>query len=206
MADTAFYKPGHKNPDLEKKFGVEAKFVVSYIGAVGFANGLEFFIECARASQQAGLRVHFLLCGDGAMVNALKQAAKQYALMNVSFIPFQNRVGVQEVMNVTDATFVCYKPIPILETGSPNKYFDGLAAGKLILINFGGWIKEEIEEYQCGIHLNAHHPGDFVAKIEPFIQSPERLKKFQEAGRSLAEIKYSRDVLGTKYVEIIKEN
>ena len=62
---------------------------------------------------------------------------KQYQLKNFSILPFQNREGVKEVMNVTDATFICYKPVPILETGSPNKYFDGLAAGKLILINFG---------------------------------------------------------------------
>ena len=56
-------------------------------------------------------------------------------------------------MNVTDATFICYKPVPILETGSPNKYFDGLARGKLILVNFGGWIKEEIEAKRCGVTL-----------------------------------------------------
>ena len=45
MADTDFYRPEVKNEVLEKKYGVEKKFVVSYIGAVGFANGLEFFLN-----------------------------------------------------------------------------------------------------------------------------------------------------------------
>jgi hypothetical protein len=72
-------------------------------------------------------------------------------------------------MNITDAAFVCYKNVPILETGSPNKYFDGLAAGKLIVINFGGWIRKEIEEKQCGIYADPQQPTDFVKKIRPFI-------------------------------------
>jgi hypothetical protein len=57
-------------------------------------------------------------------------------------------------MNITDASFIFYKPVPVLETGSPNKFFDGLAAGKLIIINFGGWIKTEIEENKCGVYVN----------------------------------------------------
>lgn len=204
MADTDFYKPAHKNQTLERKFGVEGKFVVSYIGAVGLANGLDFFMECARESQKAGLRVYFLLCGDGAMLKNLKRMAEQYQLINFSFIPFQNREGVLEVMNVTDATFICYKPIPILETGSPNKYFDGLASGKLIVVNFGGWIREEIEAQQCGIYTDAKYPCDFVKKIDPFVQEPHRLAQYQQAGRLLAESKYSRTNLCKKYVELFK--
>ncbi len=146
MADTDFYRCESKHPVLEKKFNTEGKFVVSYIGAIGLANGLDYFMECARASQRAGLPVHFILCGEGAMVESLKRIAQQYQLQNFSLIPFQNRDGVKEVMNVTDAAFICYKPLPILETGSPNKYFDALASGKLILVNFGGWIREEIEK------------------------------------------------------------
>ena len=51
MSDTDFYKYEGKDPSLEKRFGVEGKFVVSYIGAVGLANGLDYFIECASKSK-----------------------------------------------------------------------------------------------------------------------------------------------------------
>ena len=105
-------------------------------------------------------------------------------------------------MNVTDATFVCYKPVAILETGSPNKYFDGLASGKLIIINFGGWIKKEIEVMRCGIYVDNTNPGDFVKKVIPFVNSPERLKECQQASRLLAESKYSRAILNKKFAEI----
>ncbi|WP_276367909.1 glycosyltransferase family 4 protein [Chryseolinea sp. H1M3-3] len=202
MADTAFYKPQTKDPVLVEKFRVKEKFVVSYIGAIGLANGLDFYVECARACQQAGLPIHFMLCGDGALLEYFKRIAKQYALKNLSILPFQNRNGVNEIMNVTDATFICYKPLPVLETGSPNKYFDGLAAGKLILVNFGGWIKSEIENRKCGVYVDSKRPTDMVKKIEPFISDSQRLKQYQQASRLLAESAYSRKILGERFASI----
>jgi len=205
MADTDFYLPEPKDPALEKRFNTERKFVVSYIGAVGLANGLDFFMECARASQQANLAIKFLLCGDGAMLDGLKRVARQYQLTNLDFVSFRNRDGVREVMNVTDASFICYKSVPILETGSPNKYFDGLSAGKLILVNFGGWIKEEIEAKRCGVYIEANRPTDFVKMIEPFMNDSRLLKQYQQAARELAESAYSREMLSEKFVSIFSQ-
>ena len=202
MADTEFYRPALKDPLLEKKFNIEGKFVVSYIGAIGLANGLDFFMECARASQRAMQRVQFILCGEGAMLESLTRIAQQYELSNFSIIPFQNREGVKEVMNVTDASFICYKSVPILETGSPNKYFDALACGKLIVINFGGWIKEEIERECCGCYIEQKRPSDFVGKIQTFIDSKRLLQDYQDASRRLAEVKYARRMLSEKFAGI----
>ncbi len=204
MADTSFYRPAIKDSKLENKFRVEGKFVVSYMGAFGLANGLDYFLDCARASQKAGLPVHFLLCGDGAMLPSLKKSAQRLQLNNLSFIPFQNREGVKEIMNVTDATFICYKSVAVLETGSPNKYFDGLAAGKLIIVNFGGWIKNEIEKHQCGIYVNPFHPTEFVKNILPFITDKEELLQYQRRSRQLAIEKYSREKLGAKFSDLFR--
>lgn len=205
MADTDYFQIAEKLPPLEKKFGVAGRFVVSYIGAIGVANGLHHFLECAVASAQAGLPVTFLLCGDGAMLDTLKRDAAELGLENLVFIPFQNRDGVREVMSVTDATFISYQTFPILETGSPNKYFDGLAAGKLTVVNFGGWIREEIEREGCGVYVNPGAPFDFVRIIKPFVKDPELLNAFQRAGRTLAERIYSRRVLGERFVDIVRQ-
>jgi glycosyltransferase involved in cell wall biosynthesis len=203
MADTDFFNPKAKNSMLEKKFNVENKFVVAYIGALGVANGLNYFLECARTSQKGNLPIQFILCGEGGMKDNLKRSADGLQLRNLSFVDFQNRNGVQEIMNVTDAAFICYKPLPILETGSPNKYFDGLAAGKLIVINFGGWIKEEVEKNKCGVYLDSKHPTDFVKKITPFLNDATLLSEYQHNARLLAE-SYSRKALSEKFVELIK--
>jgi glycosyltransferase involved in cell wall biosynthesis len=203
MADVDFYLPENKKDVLKKKFNVEGKFVVSYIGAVGFANGLGYFLECARAAQKAQLPVQFFLCGDGAMLDRLKEVVINLKIDNLAFLPFQNREGVREIMNVTNASFICYRPVPILETGSPNKYFDGLAGGKLILINFKGWMKEEIEHQQCGVYLDANHPSSFVTHVSGFVNNADLLDQYRENARRLAEEKYSRKKLSAAFVEII---
>lgn len=202
IADCDFYKPTAKNTTSERRLGTEGKFVVSYIGALGMANGLDYFIECANASRKANLPVHFILSGEGAMLNHLKYSAQKLNLNNISITGFVNREMVKEIMSISDAAFVCYKNVPILETGSPNKYFDALAAGKLIIVNFGGWIKEEIEKTQCGVSVDPHHPTDFVKKVEPFIHDHKKLEAFQRASRNLAEEKYDRRKLSDQFANI----
>jgi glycosyltransferase involved in cell wall biosynthesis len=201
MADTCFYKPSEKSQLLEEKYGTKNCFVISYIGAIGYANGLEFLLHCAKTTQEASIALKFLVCGDGAMLEELKSLAKKLCLSNVLFIPFKNRDGVNELMRVTDAVFVCYKRFSILETGSPNKYFDGLAAGKLIVINFGGWIRKEIELYQCGIYID--DPNNLSKGIEPFITNHALLRQFQHSARNLAERKYSRRLLSEKFLSVV---
>jgi glycosyltransferase involved in cell wall biosynthesis len=146
-----------------------------------------------------------MICGEGAMLENLKQFASQLTLDNLSFIHFQNREGVKEIMNVTDAAFICYRPVKILETGSPNKYFDALAAGKLCIINFGGWIRDEVEGEKCGVFLDANQPTEFVKKIAPFLEDRTMLISCQQAARALAERKYSRKILAARFAEIITD-
>lgn len=202
MADCDFYKPEMKLPTLVEKHNIEGKFVVSYIGAVGVANGLDYFLECANSSRKAQLPIQFIICGEGALRERLKNNAAQLGLSNLTFVDFQNREGVKELLNVTDASFICYKNVPILETGSPNKFFDGLAAGKLIIVNFGGWIKAEIEDARCGIFVDPAHPTDFVKKISPFLSDPVQLKNYQAAAQQLGESKYSRKILSERFVKL----
>ena len=98
---------------------------------------------------------------------------------------------------------ISYKPVPILETGSPNKYFDGLAAGKLIIINFSGWIREEIERESCGVYVDPLDPETFAAGIRAFVNDRDMLKQYQCNARQLAEQKYSREELTKRFVQVV---
>lgn len=202
FSDCEFYNCEPKNPQIEKKYSTEGKFVVSYVGAIGVANGLDYFIECANESRKANLPIHFFLCGEGAMLNHLKVSIEELNLENISITDFVSREEVRSILNITDAAFVCYRNVPVLQTGSPNKYFDGLAAGKLIVNNFGGWIKEEIESEQCGISVDPEQPQDFVEKIRPFLVDSKKLNAFQTSSRKLAERKYNRKKLSDEFAAI----
>ena len=202
MSDTSFFQVEQKDPRIEQKYAVENKFVVSYIGALGFANGLDYLLECARASAKAGLPIQFIICGDGAEESHLKSAIAMLSLTNVKLVGFANRDGVKELMNITDLVFVSYKPFPILETGSPNKYFDGLACGKPIVTNFKGWISDEISREKCGVPLDPQLPQSFVREITPLLSNKSEYETMSRNARALAEKKYSREILGRKFVSL----
>jgi glycosyltransferase involved in cell wall biosynthesis len=200
MADTAFFKPGKST----SRFQLPAdKFIISYLGAIGFANGLEQMLECCGHSMNGQLPVHFVICGDGAMAEELKNSKTVMGLDNLTFLPFQNRDGVREIMNITDAVFVSYRDVPVLQTGSPHKYFDGLAAGKLVITNFGGWIKSEIEIEQCGFSVDPQKPSEFPKLIAPFLNDGKLLSDWQHNARLLAETRYSRAKLSSELSEVI---
>lgn len=194
FADCDFYKPIYAEG--------KQKLIVSYIGAIGLANGLDYLIECANCCRKASLPIQFVICGEGALRERLEINAKHLQLQNLTFIDFQDRAGVSKVMDATDVCFVSYKKLPVLETGSPNKFFDGLAAGKLIVINFGGWIAREIEEAHCGFSVDPNNPLDFIVKIKPFLADEKRLQQYQRAARALAERKFSRKILSEQFVNL----
>jgi len=204
MADDEFYFPDEGLKDKQKS--EREKFVVSYIGALGFANGLHQLLDCALECQARNLPVTFIICGDGAMADDLKNTVKQREIGNVTFAGFINRDGVREIMSMTDAVFISYLPVPILETGCPNKYFDGLAAGKVIIVNFGGWIRDEIESHQCGFYTDPADPADFAKKIGSFLTDHSKLKNFQQRSRSLAEGNYSRKKLSASFASLFSKS
>ena len=204
MADTEFFGLNDAGNAFRREHNVVDKFVVSYIGAVGFANGLDHLIDCARSAMQSSLNIQFFICGAGALLEQHKLNVKRLALNNLKFIPFTNRQGVKELMDATDAVFVSYKPFRILETGSPNKYFDGLAAGKLILLNFEGWIKDEVEREKCGVYIDRQQPEKFASVIRSFIEDRTLLQRFQHASRQLAERCYNRKLLSEQFIALIK--
>lgn len=202
MGDTVFYKPEEKDANLERRFGIGNKFVISYIGALGFANGLDHLLDAAKATFDAKLEVKFLICGEGAMRERLSKRIAADKIGNVTLLPFANRDGVRQVMNVTDACFISYLPFKVLETGSPNKYFDGLAAGKMIITNFGGWIREEIENEKLGFSYS-NDPEVFVKKLNAFLSNPSLIAEAQGNSRALAVRKYSRNILAEKFCQMI---
>ncbi len=180
------------------------EFTITYAGALGIANGLQFILECAKECVHAQLRLKFVISGDGAMAEKLKAERDRLGLTNVEFRGHLLRQGVRQLLEESDAIMVCYASAPVLETGSPNKYFDGLAAGKLIIVNFGGWIRSEIEGKQCGFYVDPMKPKEFADRIRAFIADRDLLGEYQRRSRLLAESSYSREALSGKFAEIFK--
>lgn len=175
-------------------------FHIGYIGTFGKANNLKDLILLAKKCEQEGMSIHFHLMGEGAFESSLRSFSQ--SLSNITFYPFGSQTEVKRLLDQLDAVYVSFDPgIEILNTGSPNKFFDGLAAGKLIIINFHGWLRELIELHRCGFYHR--DPEDFIRKIQPFIQDEVLLRSFQKNARRLAEQEFDKDLLVKKTLSVI---
>ena len=201
MSDTDYYG-GISDEKTPLAFSDE--FVITYAGAIGYANGLDFLLACASVMQRHQMRVRFVICGEGAMLETLQLTARNLSLKNVTFIPFSKREEVRRILHLSDACFICYRSEAILETGSPNKYFDALAAGKPVIINFGGWIKREIEENNCGVYVNPADPESIISAVGPFIRDRQLQTSYGINALSLAMRKYARKDLSEKFIALLK--
>lgn len=203
IADCAFFRPEAKKPLLAEKYGVAGKFTVTYFGAVGRVNHVRSLLEIARQAQADNLgQLAFLVVGQGSEWAGLQRLAREYGLQNLQLIPHVDKYQLREILNVTDAVYVSFARRKVLETSSPNKFFDALAAGKPCITNTGGWLAELVETENCGFYADPRQPAEFLRRVAPYLSNPDALAQARHNARQLAETRFSRVLLAGQFVRL----
>jgi glycosyltransferase involved in cell wall biosynthesis len=202
MADCEYYHPQEKPQNVVSQYEVEGKFVISYVGTAGRANQLEYLLEAAKVCSELSPQIQFLLASSGRELEKIKVLITAYNLKNIRIVEYLDREGVKNLLSITDAIYVSFANVPILASGSPNKLFDGLAAGKLIITNFGGWTKGIIEKYEAGFSYHPEESNTFAEQLTPYLESEELLLKTKANARQLAEQYYSRKGLIKEWMRL----
>jgi len=205
MADCEFFSKEQKDPKLMSFYHVRQPFVITYFGSIGQTNHLEFLLDIAALAKQDALPIDFKIVGQGSRYSAIKNLINQRQLHNVELIGHQNKEGVRRILNVTDATYVCFNDLPVLGTNSPNKLFDSLAAGKLTIVNTPGWTKELVEKYQCGFYTDPHQPEAFIEQLKPFLDQQETLDTVKQNARAIAEKLYAKKLQIVKLAQVLDD-
>jgi glycosyltransferase involved in cell wall biosynthesis len=196
MADTAFFTPTFRTVEIT----LENPLKILYCGAHGRANQLEFLIDAARAVQS--LPIRFTLMGAGSEKKRIFQLATE--LTNITFLPHGSKEDVREQLAQHDALYISFQNLPMLHTGSPNKFFDALAAGKMIISNLGGWTAELIKEHQLGFAYSGAHPEQFCASIERYLNQA-CVREAQENAHRLSTA-YSLEMLSAQVIASVENH
>lgn len=205
MADCEFFSMESKNKDIEAKYGVSNKFVISYFGAIGKVNYLESLLEIALICEKKHLPIEFLIAGDGGEVEKLEKLTQKKDINNVQFIGQLDKYGVKDLLSVTDASYISFAQKPVLQTNSPNKFFDSIASGKLCIINTEGWLKDIMIQKECGFYYDVNNPERFVQLIQPYLNNSIKLLEAQANARKLAEQFFSRKDLSKNFTKIFSK-
>lgn len=207
--DCSYFTPCINKDFVKGKLNLtKGKFTILYAGTIGEANGLHFLAEVANEIQKNSQHsVQFLIVGNGNRKEELKTYCQNKSLQNILFLDTVPKAMVKQFFDAADTGFVCFAPYPILETNSANKFYDYLAAGLPVLINYGGWQKNYLDEFHAG--FSQRTPKEMAKQIILLSQNKNLLAEMGKNARSLAETRFDRKDIAEKILDIftsIKSN
>ena len=93
----------------------------------------------------------------------------------------------------------------MLETNSPNKFFDSLAAGKPAIVNLDGWLHRLVDEKHVGVYVPAGDGKALADTLADLSGKPELVRELGRNARTLAEQEFSRDLLADRLADALEE-
>jgi glycosyltransferase involved in cell wall biosynthesis len=174
-----------------------ADSLVVYVGTFGVINKVSYLVDLASAMATIAPSVHFLLVGDGAEREAIAMRARTKGVLGKN-LTMWSPVPKQKVPDILGAATVAvsvFAPIPAMAANSANKFFDGLAAGKPVVINYLGWQAQLLTESGAGVVLPEGDPASAAKLLAAFLADDRKIVEASAQARHLAHDVFSRDKL-----------
>ena len=201
--DTDLIKPvKDQDNDCRRKNNLSSKFVVSFAGVMGFAQGLDIVISCAELLKSYK-DILFLLVGDGVKKEGLIKRAKDMQLNNIKFLPPQSREIYPSILYGSD---ICLTTLDksVKTPVVPAKLLNILASGCPVVasMNLKGDAPKIIRDAKCGYCVEADDADGFSKAILKLYDNPKLRDEFGMNGRKYVVEHFSRKVCIDKYEKL----
>jgi glycosyltransferase involved in cell wall biosynthesis len=205
-SDTAHLRPLPGRPRRHIPLDDNA-LVFGYAGTHGPANGLDAVLDAAAIVQKRGLAdVKFVLIGDGRDKARLERRAQDEGLRNVLFLGLFNKQSYNEALCELDVGMQVLKNVEGFHWGSsPNKFFDYLAVGRPVLVNYPGWMAQLVAEHGCGLAVRPDDAEAFADGVEKLRNERARFAAIGSRGRALAEAQFSQQKILLDLAAFVEE-
>jgi len=201
--ETNLFSPNSGDSNLRAALSGEAKFVVSYIGTVGLAHGLETVVKAAERLQTAAPEVLFLVVGDGAERTRIVSAAREKNLSNIHFIPQQLREKIPLYICASDACLVLLKKSEVFETVIPTKMLEFMSCGRPVIVGVDGQARSIVETSQSGVYVPAENPDALCDAVLHLSQRPALRQAMGRNGREYIVQNLSRQRTAEDYLRVL---
>ena len=189
---------------LRAEWGLEGKFVCSYIGTIGMASGLHVVLRAARILRDLGDdRIRFLAVGDGAVREELENTVRSEGLDQVIFTGRRPKEEMPAFLAASDLCFVHLKKTPLFETVMPSKIFEAMGMGKAILIGVEGEARKLVEQSGAGTAMPPEDEGALVDAALHAVENPKSLIAQGERGKRFVLEHFDRDELAQDYLMVL---
>ncbi len=177
--------------------------MVSYIGTVGLAHGLETVVKAAERLQTAAPEVLFLVVGDGAERTRIVSAAREKNLSNIHFIPQQLREKIPLYICASDACLVLLKKSEVFETVIPTKMLEFMSCGRPVIVGVDGQARSIVETSQSGVYVPAENPDALCDAVLHLSQRPALRQAMGRNGREYIVQNLSRQRTAEDYLRVL---
>lgn len=180
--------------------------IILYPGTLGKANGVTYLAHLAKKIIAHRPDVRFIVIGEGAEADHVKETANHLGVLGVNFFqyPAMPKKTLVDAFSAASIVVSLFIDEPALQANSANKFFDALASGTAVAINYQGWQRELLEETGAGISMGSD-PSNAVAPLLGLLNSPERLIKCGIRARQLAEERFDRDKLALQLERLLQD-
>lgn len=201
--ETKAFCPQTPDPVLRQELGTEGKFVVSFIGTLGLAHGLDTLVTVAERLRESHSDIVFLLVGEGADRERILKLASARALSNVRFVPQQLRERVPAYIAASDVCLVLLRKSTVFETVIPTKMLEFMSCAKPVILGVDGQAREMIERSKAGIHIEPENPAALCDAILRLREQEAMRETLGRNGREYIVRNLSRERTAIEYLDIL---
>jgi len=204
FVDLTDFKPQTQTGSFNTRYQLHDKFVVTYAGNMGVAQGLETFVDAAGVLR-SDLRIHFLMLGDGSLREFLERRVTELRLDNFTFLPYQ---PVSTIPAVYSASDLCLVPLGA-EAGNdavPSKVYRIMACARAVLAvaEADSDLGQLVTDARCGIVVPPGSVQNLADAILAASQNPELLWQMGQHGHKHVVENFSRSLVTKEYHELIE--
>jgi glycosyltransferase involved in cell wall biosynthesis len=202
--ETGLFSPRTGDAEVRKATGAEGKFVVSFIGTMGLAHGLDTVIAAAERLGSIAPDVMLMLVGEGANRERIVAMAEAKNLKNICFVRQQAREKIPAYIAASDACLVMLRKSEVFETVIPTKMLEFMSCGRPVILGVGGQAKEILEKSRGGICIEPGNPAALCEAILRLRQHPQLGESLGRNGREYIVQNLSRERTAAEYLETLR--
>jgi len=189
---------------LRVELDVKGKFVVSYIGTVGMAHGLETLLDAAGKLQDTNPNITFLILGEGAEKRNIVDLAQNRGLKNVILVDQQPRERIPVYINASDVCLVLLKKSEIFKTVIPTKMLEFMSCARPVILGVDGQARAILEQARAGIAIEPENADELANAIRYLEANRETARTWGLNGREHILRNCSRRKTAEEYIRLLE--
>ncbi len=204
--DTDIFKPrAGETFEIRSALKAENKFVISYIGTLGLAQGLETVVEAAARLQSSAPQVLFVFLGEGAEKQRILSLVRERGLTNVRFIDQRPREKIPAYISASDACLVPLLKSALFNTVLPTKLLEFMSCARPVILGVDGLARQIVRNANAGICVEPENSADLANAILQLAGNPALCTILGQNGRRYILRRFSRPHTAEIYMRILQD-